>query len=402
MKTPFQTNPLIAPPRLNRTSNSHDRKVTWLELFYDLVYVATLIQLGNTLSEDISLTGFLRFAVLFAPIWWAWTGITFYTNRFIADDLWHRGLILLQIVAIFFLAISVDGAFGDLTSQFAWSYAAIRFIQVLLYIRTWRHEPATKPLTQRYVTSYLVGISLWVVSAFLTMPYAVWLWLAALLIEIGMAVSRRTRSLVSLLPPDVHHMRERYGIFVIIVLGESFIKTITAFAGTPITFLTLVFSLLSILVVFGLWWLYFSNLEGSIIKDRIWAPFMWVYAHLPLAMGITAFGVASKKLFQAVGEDHIKSNYLILFCTALILYTLAMALIEAALSHEEKPLNSKLRLLSRGGMVMALIFLVLIGGSIGSITLMGIVATGCAALILIDEIPHLRKAPLPVEERNKV
>ncbi len=399
MTTNSQSNTLIVPPRLHRVNNSHDRKVTWLELFYDLVYVATLIQLGNTLSEDVSLTGFLRFAFLFAPIWWAWTGITFYMNRFIADDLWHRLLILSQIVAIFFLAISVDGAFHDLTAQFAWSYAAIRLIQMLLYVRTWRYEPATKPLTQRYVASYLVGISLWIISTFLTMPYAVWLWLAALLFEISIALSIRTRSLVSLLPPDVHHMRERYGIFVIIVLGESFIKTITAFAGTQITFKMLIFSVLSILVVFGLWWLYFSNLEGSKIKGKKWAPFTWVYAHLPLAMGITAFGVASKKLFQAVGEDHLKENYLILFLTALIMFTIAMALIETALSHAEKPLNSKNRLILRGGLVLVLVLLMVVGGELGSIVLMGLVAAGFVAMIMFEELPNLRMARNPVDNK---
>jgi low temperature requirement protein LtrA len=54
-----------------------ERKVTWLELFYDLVYVATLIQFGNSLSENISWSGLLRFTALFIPIWWSWTGVTF-------------------------------------------------------------------------------------------------------------------------------------------------------------------------------------------------------------------------------------------------------------------------------------------------------------------------------------
>ena len=85
------TGKLRHPPRLHRASaGAHERKITWLELFYDLVYVATLIQIGNALSEDITLNGFLRFAIVFIPVWWAWTGITFYMNRFVVDDLWHR------------------------------------------------------------------------------------------------------------------------------------------------------------------------------------------------------------------------------------------------------------------------------------------------------------------------
>ncbi|MCB0157354.1 MAG: low temperature requirement protein A, partial [Caldilineaceae bacterium] len=93
------THRLLAPPRLHQAAHGEVRKVTWLELFYDLVYVAVLIQLGNILSDDVSPVGLMRFVVLFVPVWWAWTGITFYMNRFVADDVVHRLLIYLQIVA---------------------------------------------------------------------------------------------------------------------------------------------------------------------------------------------------------------------------------------------------------------------------------------------------------------
>jgi len=328
---------LTAPPRLHRHAHGETRKVTWLELFYDLVYVAVLIQLGNVLSEDVSWAGVLRFAVVFAPIWWAWTGITFYMNRFVVDDLWHRLLIYLQIVAIAVLGISVEQAFGTLTMQFALAYAAIRLILVLLYVRTWRSEPATRPLTQRYVVGYVVGIALWVISAFVPAPWAALLWMAALIVEIGNVFTPRTRALQTLLPPDPHHMRERYGIFVIIVLGESFIKTITSASGLALNPEILAFSLLGIFVVVALWWLYFNDVETTVIKPSHWAPYVWIYAHLPLTMGLTAFGVGAKKLFQSAGDDHVKVGYLALYCGALAVYALALMLVELATTPEGKP-----------------------------------------------------------------
>ena len=110
------------PPHLHRDINpEEERKVTWLELFYDLVYVATLIQLGNTLSEEVTLMGFAQFAIVFTPIWWTWTGVTFYMNRFVVDDIWHRLLIFVQMCAIAWLGVSVEGAFGELAGQFALS-----------------------------------------------------------------------------------------------------------------------------------------------------------------------------------------------------------------------------------------------------------------------------------------
>src|SRR5690606_21277277 len=125
------------PPRLyTQVLGEHgheERKVAWLELFYDLVYVTTLIQLGDALSEDVSLFGFMRFVLLFIPIWWSWTGVTLYINRFMGDDVWHRVLIFLQIFAVAALAISVSEAWGSLSIQFTIAYVGIRLILVLLY-----------------------------------------------------------------------------------------------------------------------------------------------------------------------------------------------------------------------------------------------------------------------------
>jgi low temperature requirement protein LtrA len=376
---------LFSPPRLHRAAHGEERKVTWLELFYDLVYVATLIQIGNALSDDVSLGGFLRFAIIFAPIWWAWTGMTFYMNRFVVDDLWHRLLIYAQIVAIALLGVSVVSAFGDLQIQFALAYIAVRLVQVILYVRTWRHEPDTRPLTQRYVVVYLIGIVMWLISIFLPMPVAAILWLAALAIEIGNAFLPHTRALVSLLPPDAEHMRERYGIFVIIVLGESFIKTMSYAFGVVITAQVLIFSLLGILVVFGLWWLYFDDVNERQIRNKNFAPYAWIYAHLPLTLGITAFGVAFKKLFQSLDKATVKPEYALLFGAALALVALALALIEISLSLPKGEKDGKGRIAGRISMAIALGALALVGDNLSAAAFMAIAAAIAVIVIILDE-----------------
>ena len=106
-------NSIWRPPYLHTAHDTEEeRKVSWLELFYDLVFVATIIQLGNMLSHDVSWLGFLKFVALFIPIWWSWTGITFYMNRFIVDDVWHRLLVFIQIFGIATLGLSIQDAFG--------------------------------------------------------------------------------------------------------------------------------------------------------------------------------------------------------------------------------------------------------------------------------------------------
>jgi low temperature requirement protein LtrA len=253
----MRQNRLWRPPRLFQdVSEEEARKVTWLELFYDLIYVATLVQLGDSLSHDVSWSGFLRFAFLFVPIWWAWSGITFYMNRFVVDDFRHRVLIFIQIVFIALTALSVQGAFGDLAMQFALAYAGIRLILIVLYFRAGQAVPAARELSRRYVTFFIAGMILWVISAFTPPPYNYALWFLALLVDFSLSFSPRTRELQQRsYRPDPHHLIERYGLFTIIVLGESFIKTLTAAAGTTITPYSVIFAFFSIGISFALWWL---------------------------------------------------------------------------------------------------------------------------------------------------
>jgi low temperature requirement protein LtrA len=117
-------------------SNNENRRATWLELFYDLVFVVVIFQLAHNLEKDFSLNGFLGFLALFVPVWWSWTGAVFYATRFDTDDLGHRILILLQMVGAAFLAVYVSDALGNGYVGFALSYAAIRIILVLEYVRT--------------------------------------------------------------------------------------------------------------------------------------------------------------------------------------------------------------------------------------------------------------------------
>ncbi|MFL6495840.1 MAG: low temperature requirement protein A, partial [Nitrososphaera sp.] len=117
------------------TGNNASRHATWLELYYDLVFAVVIFQLANNLEEDFSLYGFLGFFALFVPVWWSWTGAAFYATRFDTDDLGHRVLTLLQMIGAAALAVNVSDGFGNNSAGFALSYAAVRIILVVEYIR---------------------------------------------------------------------------------------------------------------------------------------------------------------------------------------------------------------------------------------------------------------------------
>ena len=98
-------------PELHHPQHGVERKVGWLELFYDLIYVAAIIQLGNALSDNVSLPGFLAFFGVMAPIWFAWTSFTFFHNRFVVDDVLHRVMVFTQMLFIGAVAVSVTDVF---------------------------------------------------------------------------------------------------------------------------------------------------------------------------------------------------------------------------------------------------------------------------------------------------
>lgn len=133
------------------------RHVTWLENFYDLIVVVVVAQVSVNLSHDVSVLGFISFIALYIPIWWSWVGVTFYATRFEIDDLGHRLLILLQIAASSYMAVNVPRGLGEDSSGFALSYAVIRIILVIEYIRIKRLAPAAGQLIKRYSVGFSIA-----------------------------------------------------------------------------------------------------------------------------------------------------------------------------------------------------------------------------------------------------
>src|SRR5262249_24665675 len=107
-----------------RSTGEAGRKVTWLELFFDLIFVAAVAQVAEPLRHQSSLPGLLRFAPLFVLIWWAWTGHTTFSTRFDTDDVVQRGLTLLQMFAVAVMAANARDALDSRSSAgFAAAYA---------------------------------------------------------------------------------------------------------------------------------------------------------------------------------------------------------------------------------------------------------------------------------------
>src|SRR5215216_5398820 len=122
---------------LTLDSDESERHASWLELFFDLVFVLAVSKVASILGSESDLAGFLKYSALFVAVWWSWVGYTFYADRFESDETEYRVMTFAAMLAVAALSITVGGAFsaaGDVA--FVGCYAAVRLILVAQYART--------------------------------------------------------------------------------------------------------------------------------------------------------------------------------------------------------------------------------------------------------------------------
>src|SRR6266571_1572322 len=144
--------PWLVPPRLRTAGDpAAERHASWLELFFDLVFVVAITELSRLLVLDHSAGGFLRFAALFVPVFVAWQGYMAYATRFDTDDLAFRVSYFAAMLAIAAMAVLIDDvADGAHSAEFAIAYVALRSFMLALYARVWYSVPEARPLIRFY------------------------------------------------------------------------------------------------------------------------------------------------------------------------------------------------------------------------------------------------------------
>jgi low temperature requirement protein LtrA len=292
----------LRPPQLRTLETEEaERHATWLELFFDLVFVVSIAEVVHTLEDDPSLTGFLGTAGLFVPIWWAWVGYTVYADRFDTDDLLHRVLMLTGMLAVIAMALSVHDALHGGSRRFALSYVAVRTIVLLLNARARRHALPARPLLNLYLAAFSASALLWLASAFVPAPGRYVLWAVGLVVELSAPWLGRRR--IEQAPIQRSHIAERVGLFALIVLGESVVRVAQGAAEVEWTAGTLAVAAAGFLAVVCLWWAYFEHIDGVAIRGVL-NGLIFNYAHLPLLAGLVSVAAGTEFAISetAVGE----------------------------------------------------------------------------------------------------
>jgi len=276
-----------------------ERKVTWLELFFDLVFVAAVAQVAEPLREHYTPAELSRFAPLFLLIWWAWTGRAVFSTRFGSDDLMQRALTMVEIFAVAVMAANARDSLASRSSAgFAAAYAAVRIILLVHYWRAAGDD--ARPLIAIYRGGHGLAAALWLLSAVVPLELRMILWAAAAAIDLGtpwLTVERTVHQ-----PPHPSHLPERFGLFTLILLGESVVAVMKGIESQDTwSPLAAIAAFSGVAVLFGIWWWYFEVADAAAaraVRSRLDAVRLhaWTYAHFPFYLGIVIVGVGLQRV----------------------------------------------------------------------------------------------------------
>jgi low temperature requirement protein LtrA len=374
-----------------------ERRATWLELFYDLVFAAAVAELGISLYTNYtSLASFLGTVSLFFPVCWTWIGVTFYAARFETDDLFHRVFILLQMAGAAALALNIHGALGETSFNFAISYAAIRALLVIEYIRAGHKIPAARPLASRYAQGFSISTILWLISAVIPTPERFVLWTLALAIDIATTILAGRKHVQ--LAPNIFYLPERMGLLTLIVLGETIFGLISSLTGQKWGIESTISMGAGLSIAFSLWWLYFDKIDGSVIRifrdeGKIGLYLTWLYTHFSLVVGLCATAAGVRHLILANQSKILPSldQWLICGSVALCLFSIGIIHLCTSYASSERKLMKQLSVY-RFTAGFAIILIPILGLALLPVVLILIVSMICIIQILLDlkHHPHHR------------
>ncbi|MFL6063549.1 MAG: low temperature requirement protein A [Friedmanniella sp.] len=291
----------LVRPLSPRDPHEPHRVATPLELLTDLCFVVAVAQaaagLHHAVTAGHAATGLLGFAMAFFAIWWAWLNFTWFASAYDNDDVAYRLLTILQILGVLVLAAGVPLVFAGTFLVTVLGYVIMRVGLVLQWLRAARHDPAHRATCLRYAAGIVVVQLGWVSyvwigrSEHLLVPFFVLFALTDVAVPVWAERAGMT-------PWHPHHIAERYGLFFIIVLGETILSATlavsSAFADPEVRAALALVVVSSVLIVFSCWWLYFSREAAPVLAaaqgrdGRV--QFVWGFGHYAIYASAAAVG----------------------------------------------------------------------------------------------------------------
>jgi len=320
--------------RVRRASAGDEQRATFLELFFDLVFVFAVTQVSHVLLDDLSLVGAAKMLFLLLVVWWAWIYTVWMTNWFDPDEVAVRLVLLTGMLASLLMAIAIPDAFGDRALLFAVGYVGLQFVRnTFIVLATDDSEPLHKPFQRLWAWNSWVGV-VWIVGALLPEDARIVVWIAALALDYagplaGYWTPGLGRTPITDWELDHRHFGERFQLFIIIALGETIILTGATASDLELTLPRALAIVTAFLATAALWWLYFDVVARRSLDDFAAADDKkgllgrdaYTYLHIPIVAGIIVNAVGDE-LVIAHPTEQLPANELVVLAAGPILYLL--------------------------------------------------------------------------------
>lgn len=305
-----------------------DRSASFVELFFDLVFVFGVTQVVAMIHGHLDWATLGKAAIVLLLLWWAWTQFTWTAGYANFDDLRPRIVLLVATAGIFVTSVSVQDAFGDDGPTFALGYFFVMGLAAVFYLsNVWGTDDMAGFVA--YAPRVLAGSTLVLIGGFVSEDLRPWIWLVAIVINIlASGAVERNEFII-----EASHFAERHGLFVIIVLGEVLIAIGVGAVGLPGTGAFYVAGTAMLFTALAMWWSYFDWLfrvgeralkaatgiaQGRLARDA------YSLAHYPLIAGVVVFAIGTEELL-AHPDEPLSTSARWAFVGGLVLFLAAQS-----------------------------------------------------------------------------
>jgi len=324
---------LWQPPRAHG-EQPQERVVGPLELFYDLVVVVLVAQAAHHLAGKLTWRGLGEYASVFGLVWIAWVNGSLHHELHGHDDARARSTFLLQILILVPLGAFIPEAGGERGAAFAVSAGSLFAVLAVLWLLASRGDrPEYRRSSRLFVAGTVFCAVVLGASALLPAVPRVWTWGlldVAYLVGFGTVILGATSGAAATFTVT-DALIERFGLLIIIVLGETVTGVVSGLAAEPVSVLEVAVALVSVVVGFGAWWTYFDFAGHREPRQTPTATLRWMLAHLPLTAAVAAMGAAMVSLVEHAHAARTPAATAWVLCAAAAVVLLSTMLVASGL-----------------------------------------------------------------------
>jgi low temperature requirement protein LtrA len=280
------------------TQDRADIRVSTLELFFDLVFVFTITQLAETLSEHLTVATLGNVMLILAVVWWMYSGYAWLTNAVAPNSTTRRTLLLTGMAGFLVMALAIPEAFGEYGWLFGVSYLVVNVVHSALFMNA---GPGAVRAMRLLAPLNITAALLVLVGGLVPEPWRHLCWIAAPLVQIATGYLHK----IEMHSIAAGHFAERHGLVVIVAIGESIVAIGAGFRDYHLNLGAILVAVLGLCIAYYLWWFYFAvddtraervlaRTDDPLRRARL-ALQAWGYAHYPMLLGIVVLSVGVKK-----------------------------------------------------------------------------------------------------------